>query len=509
MYTGARRSLHPARVNHAAPAKGAASAAPRPVEHTGDAAPSSAVAPGPAERVAALGGILARAVTQRAGDGSVTLQSLPRGSRLLQRMATQASHLDKHISMSETVKGAFGKSNEATKAFAAIRDALSAYQSAARKGKSDLATQARQLEVIDDLCARFLQQHGKDKRRAIVDRLSDEVNMERKTVSQLQAEQIYQGNVASGRKPIDATETDPAKKFGFQALTSPGKSGATDHSMAIDPGVTGPRRAERIKIAEHKYGLTDAEVSAITIFSAGDFSYINPVTVNSPSWLAKEKAKTTENWGKVDDRTLREEGSLHTAVAVRGLLKMEPYKGETYRGARFKPEDVNFVPGKIISYGSLTSSTKDKDVAANFVYGLESGSNIEPEKTAAVLYIITDSGGRDISEIALVRKEAEVLLLPGSVFEVTSVEELEADAQNAKYADKVQQAVKKKQPLPTSWYVVRLVRSDKPAPIAPPPPPTVKWKRAAPGPAADPYAIPQDVGILGQDRKSSGRARRQ
>jgi hypothetical protein len=505
--------VDPPRVDDAARPKTAVRAGPPSGEHTGNAAPPSTGSPGPAVRGDALGGTLARAVAQRARDTSGTPHDA--GAMLQRSVATKASDLDKHISASQTVKGAFGKANEVTRALAAIRDALSAYQSAAKKGKSDLATQARQLEALDVLCERFLTQYGTDKRRAIVDRLSNEVNKERAAVSQLRGQQIYQGNVASSKQPVGATETDPAKRFGFKALSGQGKMGAMDQNLAIDPGNTGPGRGERIKLAKRAHGLTDAEISAITIFSAGDFSYINPVTANPVArgwenevvnpWLVNQrKDHPDEAWARLDDQTLKEEGSLHTAVALQGLLKMDKYPGATYRGARFTPkafEDMDLRPGKTLPFGTLTSSTKDKNIGINFVYGVGSGAMIDPSKTVAVFYILTDHGGRDISDIALVRAEAEVLLLPGSVFEVKSVQELDAGAENALHAGHVAQAVKKNQPLPTSWFVVRLSLSDKPAPRTPSRPRT-PWEGARSAAAVDPFAVPQKVGILGQGHRS-------
>jgi hypothetical protein len=127
---------------------------------------------------------------------------------------------------------------------------------------------------------------------------------------------------------------------------------------------------------------------------------------------------------------------------------------------------------------------------------------IDPSKTVAVFYILTDHGGRDISDIALVQEEAEILLLPGSVFVVKSVQEKDVDAENTLYAGHAQDAVKKKQPLPTSWYVVRLALSNQPAPSAPSRP-RAPWSSARSAPAADPFAVPQQVGILGQGHRGA------
>jgi hypothetical protein len=373
------------------------------------------------------------------------------GAAPVQRIvATKPSELDKYLSTGDVLKGAFGKSSEPKKAFVAIRRALSEYRSEADKGDADLEMQSQRLEVLDILCTRFLAENAQDKkRRPIIHRLLDEVGMERSAVSKLQGQGIYQENIKSSKRPVAAGETDPGKKFGFQALTEMGRRGAMDHSVSMARD-----RAEKIKEAKGKYGITDAEVSAISIFSAGDFNYINPATANSDSWLASQKAKS-KDIKDVDDKTLKQEGSLHTAVAMQGLAKMEAFKGETYRGARFTPDEFSdkFSIGKTSSFTSLASSSSDKDIALNFAHGLSSGPVPDATKSVAVLTILTDSGGVDISNIALIRSEREVLILPGSVFEVVSVEEVDGKTE---YAGKVAQATGRGVPLPTKWYVAHL-----------------------------------------------------
>jgi hypothetical protein len=493
MHTGARRSADPAVVTAAAPAKTAARAAPAPAEHSGNTAPALPVSPGATARGDALGGTLARAVAQRSHDAGVARHDV--GATLQRSIATKASHLDKHIST-------FGKASEATRAFVAIRGALSAYHSAAKRG-SDLKTQASQLEDLEKLCEDFVMQHKADKRRKIVDGLSGEVTEERKAVSQLQAQLRYQRNV----------EGDPqGDPFALQALSQHGRRGAVDHTVAYAepkrrPGE--PMREQRIETAQKKHGLTAAEISAITIFSAGDFSYINPSAVNSSSWLEANKANAKDDWGQLDDNTIKQEGSLHAAVAMQGLLKLPRYEGWTYRGARFTRQEFEskgYAPGKPIAFGALTSSAKEEDAALTFLYGLT--TYLDPAKNVAVLYTFTDSDGRDISDIVLAREEAEVLQMPGTLFEVTSVRQLDAEAQNALHPDHVDLANGKGKPLPTIWWDVRARLSTKPmrptkAVPAPASPRATPWAGARSAPAADPFALPQKVGLLGQGHRSA------
>ena len=431
-----------------------------------------------------------RAVSGLLGSAPVDLQRL---------IATRPGELDRFIDTSDTLRKAFGGKLDGSKgAFMSIRRALSDYRSAADKGRSSLETQAQQLAALDMLCTRFLSEHADDqKRRTVVNRLHDEVASERASVSTRQAQARYQGNVESSRRPATAGESDPAKKFGFQALSSFGKMGAENHALEIaEPGHTGPKRDERIKKMKSRYGLTEAEISAITIFSAGDFSYINPATANNSSWLADQKKGSSDDWTRQDDRTLREEGSLHTGVAMQGLEKMEPYRGQTFRGARFSPQEFKnrFYMGKAMSFSSLASSSKDRDIALNFVFGLGAGATSDAAKSVGVLTVITDSGGRDISDIALVQKEAEVLILPGSVFTVVGIEEVDG---HSEYADKVAEATKANKPLPKQWYVVKV----EPSKLKPHQVRDTRWQGAKPGRAADPFAVPNQVGILGQNHR--------
>lgn len=432
---------------------------------------------------------------QRTAGNHAVAGLLGQGHLAVQRvLATKPSDLDKFISTVDLVKGGVGKTSERKRGFAAIRSALSEYRSEV-KSRTDPEMQARRLAILDVLCTRFLKENpGDTKRRAIVDRLLDEIASERAAVSQVQGQQIYQGNIDSsspqGNVPVTSDETDPTKRFAFKALSEEGKLGATNY----DTGERRDRR-QRVEAEKAKYGLSEAEISAITIFSAGDFKYINPATANSGSWLASSKAKaiedakggTPERFTGVDDKTTMQEGSIHTAVAMQGLAKMERYEGESYRGARCTPEEFKdrFAVGGKTKFTTLASSSYSKDVALDFAHGTGTGTKPKPEQTVAVLSILTGGGGVDISNIAMIRSEAEVLILPGS-FKVISLEEVDG---NVEYARWVNSARDTKQPLPTRWYVARLSPTES---DGPPTKPAKKWAAAsATGPKL-PISTPLD-----------------
>lgn len=425
-------------------------------------------------------------VLQRtAGNRAVAGMLGPRPLVLQRALRTKPSDLDKFISAGDLVKGRLGRASDRTKTFSAIRGALDEYRAAQKKRTSDPEPQARRLAILDALCTRFLEENPQDKaRRPIVDRLLGDVADERRVVSRAQAQQVYERDIENStpesvpfpkaapgpRKPgwQRTADADPTKKFALAALSATGKAGATNWDVGSDRN-----RRQRIEEEKAKYGLTGAEISAIWIFSAGDFTYINPATANSQSWLGaqKDQLKGKERFanmtGERGNRTIMEEGSLHTAVALQGLAKMERFKGETYRGARLTPEQFadKFQQGKKTSFTTLTSSTFDKEVALDFVFGSGSGTKPRAEQSVAILSIFTDSGGVDISNIAMIKGESEVVIMPGSVFEVKSLEEVDPTATYGKW---MQAATVSGVPVPTRFFVARLSpTSATPAPEKP------------------------------------------
>jgi hypothetical protein len=472
------------------------------------------------------------ALQGQAGNRAVS-QMMTRARQPVQRLVkTKPSDLDSFTDTAKRFVG--GKPNSDSpdaKLFGEIRQLLTSYRKQAETKASNANLQSRQLEHIDDLCAKYITSYGKDQksRAKVLSRLQDDIVKERATLSKSKAMDIYQesvydadpdnSNKAPGTQPTGGT--DQSESTRFKGLTGFGKMGATDHTKGIPiPGYQGPDRTERIKALQAKYGLTDAEVSAITIYSAGDFSYINPVTANSSSWLAgqqakERKGKSPEAWASLSDKTVKEEGGLHAGMAVKGLEKLKPYKGPTYRGARFTPEEFHkqFTPGKTTTFGALGSSSKDTSIALKFAYFLASGSVADPEKSVGVLTTVVDSGGRDVSGIAMVQEEAEVLILPGTTFEVVSVDRVKDP--DSKYSEAVAAAKKAKKPLPTEFYAVRIKRVRTPssakAPVTKPLEVTARtrktpWQAAAPTPAGNPFALPTAPGTLGLDRKRSDRA---
>lgn len=196
-------------------------------------------------------------------------------------------------------------------------------------------------------------------------------------------------------------------------------------------------------------GLTKAEQTAITVFTAKDYSYINPATANSRSWMLANRDDARDKAGvkpanlkvasQMDDAFVanrNEEGSLHAGMAVQGLnkLPLHPQSVPTYRGETFKEADFK-KKFKVDKKGALTpltptvtrstisSTTKNRALAEAFV--LESSGKLglgDARKEAfCLVWEFTLTNGRDIEALSANGHEEEVATLPGAKFKIESI----------------------------------------------------------------------------------------
>lgn len=383
-----------------------------------------------------------RAVSQLvAGDGPA-----------LQRLDVTSKQLDQVLGTESKLRGRIGHGQAGHSSFGAIRHALRDYEAA-----STPRIQQLRLQRLDDLCTMWLNEHRAPKaprdqqRRALLSRLSDELALERMKLSRNQAQDSYMEAVnSSGKKN--------AGPNAFEALSFTGMSA----------GRSAPK-GEGAELAKAK-GLSPAEVAAIRIFSAADYTYINPAMANSSSWMQSQKKDSKDSLHDLSghaDKTLREEGGLHGGMAMGGLNKLEPWTKPTYRGARYTPDEFKsqFQVGKSMSFNSFASSAQEESTAVKFAHGVGIEGKISKEKEIAVVSVIRNSGGRDISALSVTKGEKEVMLLPGSKFVIFSLHEVDGASE---YADIIEMAQGGAQPLPKKWYVAELVPLPKgPAPSPP------------------------------------------
>jgi hypothetical protein len=357
-------------------------------------------------------------------------------------MSVKSQDLESNMDSQSRKAGLFGRST-----FAGIQKALADYEKAGTpKEKVQL------LKRMEKLCAQWLEEHSKDAtdrqagRLPLVRDLADELPAELASVSsKMQAEDIYMSNIANaGAKG----GTDPGSKFALEALK--GKDAAEKA-----PGSAGKALAKA-------KGLTPAEVAAIRIYTAADYTYINPASANAPEWLKSQKQKPELGLGGIANKTLTEEGSLHAGVAMQGLAKLKPWTKDTYRGARYtqKEFDDTFASGKPMVFGSFASSAQEERVALNFAHGIGIEYIIANDKEIAVLCILSSTGGKDISKLSAVQSEKEVLLLPGTSFSLVSLKQVDG---NAIYGKLVKTAADRGQPIPKKWYVASLAPTPKKA----------------------------------------------
>lgn len=208
-----------------------------------------------------------------------------------------------------------------------------------------------------------------------------------------------------------------------------------------------------------KYGLTEAEVLAVKLYTSDDYQYINPGNANSESYMKYEnfagarwvkwqpegtpepredeldeddylpaaKAYLASPEGQKHVKELFQEGSLHGAMALSALRKLPRMQGTCYRGSRLTEADYQsqYVtpapdwPAKRLT--NLYSVATEESPAIGFATKVS-------RRRATTVSIITElavEDGRDVGDLSLVgRLEKEWLLLPGARLQIASVEEV-------------------------------------------------------------------------------------
>ena len=367
----------------------------------------------------------------------------------VQRLSVKSTDIADALGDRSKRMGLIGRST-----FAAITTALGDYENATGPKEK-----ARYLRRLDNLCSKWFDQHGQSQepldvsRRAFVTKLLDEVPAERLALSKGQAGDIYLRNIEQ------AGAEGTKDKFALKALRQGGRTAAMSGLSTTGPGALSK---EGQKLAEEK-GLSPAEIAAIRVFSAADYSYINAATSQDPQRMVDAKARKSAvqvsgetPLSQMDDETLNEEGSLHSGMAMEGLRKLEPYTDTTYRGARFTQSefDKEFGSG-IATFNSFASTTVKEDVALAFEHGVGTETLIEDAKDIAVLYVFLNPDGRDIANLSAVKREGEVLILPGSRYAVMGKKEVDGHTVYKEYLEKLKGAPVK-QPLPRKWFVIEL-----------------------------------------------------
>lgn len=213
-----------------------------------------------------------------------------------------------------------------------------------------------------------------------------------------------------------------------EALADPDHGAALKDLSLLQPELLVHVNQTRGKATGLKLGLSEAEVAAIQAYTANDYTYINPATSNDKGWMGTFGGKgtgATEAESQKKMSAIQQEGSLHTAFGVQGLLKLPVWKGLAYRGQtlQFKQFHDLFVKegegfrgrSPTFAWNTITSISKNDKAARDFVGAGKPG-------IAAVLWTMDVTNGRDIEALSVNRGEEEVAILPGARFAISSIE---------------------------------------------------------------------------------------
>jgi hypothetical protein len=342
--------------------------------------------------------------------------------------------------------------------FAQIKEALDEYHKT-----PDPVNELFMLRAIDALCTSWLKEHTDDKdkgQRTETQQLQAQLGPE---ITRLEAtmatalpdtdnylQQRYMGRMQDSR-------TGGIMKFDF--LTNIGL-GTADWMKAVAEGGALPGTVRNLpgidaknttlSATKHAHGLTDAEATAIGVYSAQDYRYINPAVANNPGWMkgnlkAKDLgvkdqtvAANLAKDGPVTDITAASagiEGLEHEKVLLQALKKLPAAGGQAFRGRGMSPDEVKALkkPSATWREDAFASTSRRRDKADEFAAkeGAKPGNE-------GVVFVYNLRNGRDIAAFSLA-DEAEVLLLPKAAFRVTktSTEKINKTEVTVIYADQV------------------------------------------------------------------------
>jgi hypothetical protein len=368
-----------------------------------------------------------------------------------------------------------------------IQNTLDAYHAA-----PDPSRQLRWLQQIEMLSHEWLDRHASsaksnDKQKAVLlEKLLAQCETEFDSLKDVQdanyTDRLVQTNNAVQGDPTMRETKDPryaaaggATDRSFKFITHSAIFDKVTHKE--DGGTDVKHSATKI---EHfgalrqkpevvKAGLTDAEMAAIRVYSAGDYKLINPVLERNDPWLnanvrnlretsfaqkdtkAKIDAVNTErraNWTKrqspgqpklsaeaeekaihedesgkalpdvlseEDRRTAKMEARQHARMALSGLKKLPNVKVPGYRGLTMPLESLitTYKLGKHIVYKPFISTSLDAKKSMEYATKKDAG-------LVGVFLTLNITQGKDIRAISVEAKEGEVLLLPGAEFEVVT-----------------------------------------------------------------------------------------
>ena len=316
--------------------------------------------------------------------------------------------------------------------------------------KAGPAQDRGQLSALLESCDTFLGETSSDtagrkgRRVVLVEDLRAEVSRD---LGRLAAEERYVEAAYAVPDP-DQPGRGGFWNLGYAETVRDGARNLTTGQTAPNGLVSGGFDAKALAEVR-QYGLTEADIMGIRAYTADNYSYINAAMVshkqvdaakpgtpneartdaqardaaNADWWRGARTERTKQHVDKetvsqsalgTADEHLGSEGALHAGAALRGLQKLPPWTGTTYRGMSY-PEHLftrDVKPGRKIRWDSFTSTTLKEAKARGF-----GGRGQYP-----TLFTIEVVNGRDLRRLSVFHHlEEEVLLLPGAEFEVLDV----------------------------------------------------------------------------------------
>lgn len=218
----------------------------------------------------------------------------------------------------------------------------------------------------------------------------------------------FQG-VEANRTKISVT--DPAEDLAA-GKASPGVKGADARAAALAA----------------KHHLTADEIAAIRIFTAPDYTYINPGLANDPSWLKQNLAKSKDPHiqdlvkRNVDPATLMKEGAEHGAKVLNAIKRLPAYTEIAYRGERISLSSFkkNYKDASTKYFGGFGSAAKKREVAQNYAVGRKTDIGLTKDDVVSVLALVfPKTKARDISLLsASPNDEEEIVILPNTTYTI-------------------------------------------------------------------------------------------
>jgi hypothetical protein len=327
-------------------------------------------------------------------------------------------------------------SGSKTSSFKKVYDALGAYEA---EKNVDPEKAQELLQAVEFRAERWLNEHKKDKdelatgRRQMLTKLCEQASFEQARFSQGEAQKRYMANIANAHADDD-DNPDPDVKFGFTGLTTESKDNVADNVLApggpqqrkyVPPAVGSPPGTKGTRVTTkipNPHKLTIGEIAAIQTFTGPDYGTINPATANSKERLDENRAKNIGSAFEMQesDEVYMSEGVIHVGMAMSGLRKLPPYTaGPIYRGLSATQAQLTDWRTNGYVQVSLGSASTDRTTSEQFA-DYEQGA----DKPVAVLLVLNNAEGRDISHISVKPHENEVIILAGTKFAVNSSQQL-------------------------------------------------------------------------------------